>query len=622
MNNPQRTDNRLKLATLDFMGNVYGETLVDLFQYRVQAQADQTAYIFLKNGELDPTPLTYGELGEQVRTIAPQLSYSRGERALLVYPYESGLSFITAFYACLYAGVIAVPCHPPRNRQDFTDLQARITSAQAKLILTDSSLLSKLKTNLPDPSLQWLTLDSFSPADSFLPPPIDSDTLAFLQYTSGSTGVPKGVKVTHGCIRSNQKMLEVAFGSNAQTINVGWLPLFHDMGLMGNVLQPLYLGIPSILMSPIAFVQKPFRWLQAMSHYQATTSGAPNFAYDLLCRHTTPEQRQSLNLSHWELAFSGAEPIRVETMARFAEMFADRGFRREAFYPCYGMAEATLFITGGVKTELPKILELDESALKENRVVIGKGRSLVGCGRAWLDTEIQIVDPQTQMPCGENKIGEIWVAGSGVGQGYWNSSAESDRTFRAQVPGCERFFLRTGDLGFLQDQELFMTGRLKEILVFWGFNHYPQHIEHTVEHCHPALRSNGGAAFAVRVAGEERLVIAQEVERNYRHCLDVAAVVEAVRWAVFEQHFVDVYAIAFLQPGGIPKTSSGKIQRQVCQEQFLAGQLKLVAEWRSSPDSDVTLLLKKYLNPIIHAQRYLRLMRGNIKKWLYSLLKI
>jgi acyl-CoA synthetase (AMP-forming)/AMP-acid ligase II len=604
------------------MGNVYGNTLIDLLQYRVAEQPDRTAYIFLKNGELDSTCLTYGELGQQVRSIAVQLMAYGGDRALLVYPYESGLSFIAAFYACLYAGVIAVPCHPPRNRQDFTDLQVRITSAQAKLVLTDTTLLGKLKANLAAPELIWLNADRLSSTDSLQHPPIDSDTLAFLQYTSGSTGIPKGVQITHGCIRSNQQMLEIAFGSNDQTINVGWLPLFHDMGLMGNVLQPLYLGIPSILMSPIAFVQKPFRWLQAMSHYQATTSGAPNFAYDLLCRHTTPEQKQSLDLSHWELAFSGAEAIRVETLSRFAAQFADCGFRSTAFYPCYGMAEATLFITGGVKTAPPQVLELDEAALKENRVALGPGRSIVGCGRSWLDTEIQIVDPQTQMPCGEYQIGEIWVAGSGVGQGYWNMAEESDRTFNARIPGRDRAFLRTGDLGFLQGQELFITGRLKEILVFWGFNHYPQHIEQTVEHCHPALRSNAGAAFAVRVAGEERLVIAQEVERSYRQSLDVEAVVAAVRWAVFEQHFVEVYGIVFLPPGGLPKTSSGKIQRRVCQEQFLAGQLKLIAEWRSPPESDVTLLLKKYLNPIVHVQRYLWLLRGKIKKWLYSVLKL
>jgi acyl-CoA synthetase (AMP-forming)/AMP-acid ligase II len=307
-------------------------------------------------------------------------------------------------------------------------------------------------------------------------------------------------------------------------------------------------------------------------------------------------------------------------MARFADMFADCGFRRDAFYPCYGMAEATLFITGGVKTELPKIMYLDEVALKENRVVERKpGRTVVGCGRVWLDTEIVIVDPETLMPCAADRVGEIWVAGSGIGQGYWNMEEESNRTFHAHLNA--RPFLRTGDLGFLQNHELFITGRLKEILVFWGFNHYPQHIEHTVENCHPALRANAGAAFAIRVEGEEKLVIAHEVERSYRHCLDMEAVVEAVRWKVFEQHFVDVYAIAFLQPGGIPKTSSGKIQRRVCQEKFLAGELKVVAEWRSPQTSDVTSLLKKYFNPTIHAQRYLGLMRGKLKKLLYSLLK-
>jgi len=601
------------------------QTVVDLLRHRAQTQPHQTAYIFLKNGELEnPTHLTYGELAAKAEAIATHLTPHAHETALLIYPYESGLEFITAFYACLYAGVIAVPCHPPRNPQDFTDLQARLTSAQAKIILTAAALRPKLHSLTPQ---HWLITHSLPPLSPSPSPAIAPETLAFLQYTSGSTGIPKGVMVTHACIRSNQKTLEIAFGSTPATISVGWLPLFHDMGLIGNVLQPLHLGIPSILMSPLAFIQKPIRWLQAMSHYQATTSGAPNFAYDLLCRQTTPQQRQTLDLSHWEVAFTGAEPVRAKTLTEFATAFAPSGFRPQAFYPCYGMAEATLLITGGIKAAPPPIIHLDEAALKENQVIATSAthpdtRPIVSCGRTWLDTQIVIVDPTTFTPCPPDQIGEIWVTGSGIAKGYWNLPEQTEQTFQATLKNHpNQTFLRTGDLGFLKNQELHITGRLKEILIFWGFNHYPQHIEQTVENCHPALRLNASAAFAIPIDGEAKLIIAPEVDRHHRHSLDVEATVEAIRWAVFDQHFIDVYAIAFLKPGSIPKTSSGKIQRQACREKFLTQQLNLVAEWRSPQPHDITTLLKKYLAPTTHAQRYLFLLRGKIKRSLSLLLK-
>ena len=600
------------------------QTVVDLLRHRAQTQANQTAYIFLKNGELVPTHLTYGELAEKAEAIATHLAPYLNERALLIYSYESGLEFITAFYGCLYAGVIAVPCHPPRNQQDFTNLQARLTAAQAKVILTEAALHPKLRPLAPP---HWIITNQLASVGRSPLPTIKPEDLAFLQYTSGSTGIPKGVMVTHACIRSNQKTLEIAFGSNQQTISVGWLPLFHDMGLIGNVLQPLHLGIPSILMSPLAFIQKPIRWLQAMSYYKATTSGAPNFAYDLLCRQTTPQQRQTLDLSHWEVAFTGAEPIRTKTLTQFATTFAPSGFHPHAFYPCYGMAEATLLITGGIKTDPPNTIYLDPILLKENRVTETSAthpdaRPIVGCGRTWLDTQIVIVDRQTLTPCHPDQIGEIWVTGSGIGKGYWDLPEQTQQTFQATLKNHpNQTFLRTGDLGFLKNQELYITGRLKEILVFWGFNHYPQHIEQTAENCHPALRPNASAAFAIPIDGEEKLVIALEVDRHHRHSLDVEATVEAIRWAIFDQHFIDVYAIAFLKPGSIPKTSSGKIQRQTCQEKFLTQQLNLVAEWRSPQPHDITTLLKKYLTPTTHAHRYLSLLRGKVKRSLYLLLK-
>lgn len=598
-------------------------TLVELLRYRFQQQPSQIAYTFLKDGETESVSLTYQELDERARAIAAQLQYLNmdNSRALLVYPYDAGLEFIAAFFGCLYAGVVAVPSHPPRNRHALYDLQARLASSQAAIVLTTKNSLA-LKSQLTLNDLVWLTTDDIPPqATNWIEPEISNDTLAFLQYTSGSTGMPKGVMITHECILHSQQLLNIAFGHTDNAIGVGWLPLFHDMGLIGNVLQALYLGRPCIFMSPIAFVQKPVRWLQAISRYKATTSGAPNFAYDLLCRHVTPQQKESLDLSSWDVAFCGAELVRAETIERFVATFAPCGFRREAFYPCYGMAEATLLISGGKKTDPPVVKYVEKAALEQNRVVFSNQReavrSLVGCGGAWLDGKIVIVDPESLTRCPANKIGEIWVSSSGLGKGYWNQLEETVCTFQAYLQDpAEGPFLRTGDLGFLEDGELFITGRLNDVLVFWGLNHYPQHIEQTVEKCHPGLRFNCGAAFSIEVNGEERLVVAQEVERSYRQCLIVDNVVETIRWAVFEQHFVDVYGIALLKPGSIPKTSSGKIQRRACKDKFQDGSLEIIDQWRSpqAERSDITSLVKRYMNPLTHVNRYFTFAKGQLRR--------
>jgi acyl-CoA synthetase (AMP-forming)/AMP-acid ligase II len=610
--------------------------LVELLCDRAQCQPNKTAFTFLKDGETHSVNLTYQELDRQAKAIALQLNLlkiKQGDRAVLIYPYDGALEFIAAFFGCLYAGVVAVPCYPPQNRLALSDLQSRLVSCQAEIILTTKSYLAKLKSQLITPEsdpifhkLHWLVTDDISTslADHWLKPKCDRDTLAFLQYTSGSTGIPKGVMVTHACILHNQQMLQMAFGHTEEASGVGWLPLFHDMGLIGTVIQAVYLGSPCIFMSPIAFIQKPIRWLQAISRYKATTSGAPNFAYDLLSRRATPEQIASLDLSSWTVAFCGAEPIRVETLDRFSEKFAPCGFRREAFYPCYGMAEATLFVTGGIHTEPPVVKYIEKAPLEKNRVVIANSqkegvREFIGCGRAWLDSKIIIVDPESLTQCPPNRVGEIWVSGMGVGKGYWNLPEETERTFQAYLKDTgEGPFLRTGDLGFMQDGELFITGRLTDLMVFWGFNHYPQHIEETVEKCHPALRSSAGAAFSVEVAGEDRLVIVNEIERSYRQGLVIDEVVEAIRWAVFQEHFIDVYGIVLLKTGSLSKTSSGKVQRKACKAKFLEGRLDVVGEWRLKEQSDITSLINRYLNPMTHLRRYSLLFGGRLRRFLYS----
>jgi acyl-CoA synthetase (AMP-forming)/AMP-acid ligase II len=583
-------------------------TLIDLLQDKSANQSEKTAYIFLKDAELESGSLTYGELDRQARAIASKLQslVPVGSRALVVYPYNAGLEFIAAFMGCLYAGAIAVTDSPPRRKDAIAKLLTRANSSDAKVALTTRSLLEQIATEIAQntelsvqfQNITWITTDELVdfPSDGWIQPEITSDDLAFLQYTSGSTGVSKGVMVTHGNILYNERTIQKSFQHDEKTIFVGWLPMFHDMGLIGNVLQPLYLGIPSVLMSPIALMQKPFNWLQAISRYKATTSGGPNFAYDLLCLKVTPEQRETLDLSSWQVAFSGAEPVRAETMKRFAKIFAPCGFRYEAFYPCYGMAETTLFITGGFASQEPSIKYLDSAALEENRVVEvdsnQKGaRAIVGCGRTWLEDKISIVNPESLIQCASDRIGEIWVSGDSVGKGYWNQPEESANTFGAHLADTgEGPFLRTGDLGFFQDGELYITGRYKEVMIIWGRYQYPQHIELTAQKSHPALRLNGGAAFSIDVDGEEKLVIAQEIERTYLRNFNLEEIVGAIRMAVAKEHMADVYGIFLLKPATLPKTTSGKIQRRGCRAQYIEGSLEAIAEWKqSSTQSSETL---------------------------------
>ena len=604
-------------------------TFCEVLHQRVTQNPDQLAFLYLKNGETADDRITYQDLDLKATAIAAHLSalIPPGERAVLIYPYEAGIEFITAFLGCLYAGVVAVPSHPPRSRYTLSDLSDRIETTQANLILSTPALTPKLKRQLLGPnqptthrSLQWLTTHTIdlNPSASWTPPQIGGHTLAFLQFTSGSTGKPKGVMIDHNCLLYNQQVLQQAFGHSTQSVGVGWLPLFHDMGLIGNALQALYLGTSCVLMSPLAFFQKPIRWLQAISKYRATTSGGPNFAYDLLCQQVQEDQLIDLDLSCWEVAFSGAEAVRVETLDRFVAKFQGCGFQRQAFYPCYGMAEATLFITGGDKTEAPVIQHLQAEALEQNQVALARPQqqrvqTLVSCGQPWLDGKIAIVDPGTLTCCPGDRIGEIWVSTVGLGQGYWQQHELTAQTFQAHLQDTgEGPFLRTGDLGFLLDGNLFITGRRHDVLVFWGLNHYPQHIEQTLSHCHPGFNANSCAAFSIPVEGQERLVIAQEVQRSYRHSLRAQEVASTIHWVAFQDHFVDVHIFALVAPGGLPKTPSGKIQRQACRQQFLDNTLNVLDEWRSPQQhpADIPTIMRHYYNPITHIKRYADQARG------------
>jgi amino acid adenylation domain-containing protein len=546
-------------------------TLVEVARRRAAEHPERPVYTFLTDGEEEGARLSYGELDLRARTIAARLQalgVGRGERALLLFP--PGLDFVTAFLGCLYAGVVAVPAYPPRSRRLLPRLQAIAADARPRVALTVDALLPRLSQAAAElPGLIGVSLvatDGIEPgeADGFRPPELRPADLAFLQYTSGSTSTPKGVEVTHGNLVHNEEMIRRAFGQSEESVVVGWLPLYHDMGLIGNVLQPLYVGGRCILMSPVAFLQRPRRWLEAISRYRATTSGGPDFAYELCVQRIGEEERRELDLASWRVAYDGAEPVRAATLERFAAAFAPVGFRRQAFYPCYGLAEATLFVTGGMAGAGASVLEIE-------------GRPRVSCGVPWLGQEVAIVDPESRRRVAGERVGEIWVAGPSVAAGYWGQPEATERDFRARLAGAADGgpWLRTGDLGQLSGGELFVTGRLKDLIILRGRNLYPQDLEATAAASHPALGSGGGAAFSVEVAGEERLILVQETlgRPDSRAAEEVAG---AIRRAVAEEHEAQVWEVVLLRSGTLPRTSSGKVQRHACRAGYLAGTLETV----------------------------------------------
>ncbi|MEM9003512.1 MAG: AMP-binding protein [Cyanobacteria bacterium P01_F01_bin.86] len=565
-------------------------TLVDLLRWRATRQSDKVAYQFLLDGEVETAALTYGELDQIARAIATLLRGldCQGKPVLLLYP--PGLDYIAAFFGCLYAGAIAVPAYPPRPNRSLERLQSMIQDAGAHVALTDNTVLRGLERRFIDcptlKALHWLATDTLETAlaDSWFDPAVTADTLAFLQYTSGSTGTPKGVKVSHGNLIHNSAQICRFFGHSEASVGASWLPPYHDMGLVGSILQPLYVGMPLAMLPPVAFLQKPLRWLQVISRYGVTTSGGPNFAYDLCVQKTTAEQRATLDLSHWQVAFSGAEPVRLKTLERFAEAFAVAGFRREAFYPCYGMAETTLIVTGGDYQTYPQWQVLDEVALQQHQVVevaaSAMGQAVVSCGCSSPDQGLLIVDPETKVPCSPKQVGEIWVAASGsVTHGYWNQTQQTEATFQAYTIDGHGPFLRTGDLGFVCENELFVTGRRKELIIIRGRNYYPKDIESTIEAAHAALRPGAGAAFSITIEGQERLVVVQEVERTYLRNLAADTIISAVRQAIAERHDLQLYGLQLIKTGSIPKTSSGKIQRFQCRADYHNNQLATVHSW-------------------------------------------
>jgi acyl-CoA synthetase (AMP-forming)/AMP-acid ligase II len=573
-------------------------TLVELLRYRAQHQGSKLAYQFLNDGKDEGPAYTYRELDTQARAIAAFLQQGKvkGERALLLYP--QGIEVMAAFCGCLYAGVIAIPVPPPdagRLKRTLPRLREIVKDAEATLVLSNARIIELIQdSGLEFPefsSMKWIDTEQIDPslADQWQDPEVDKDVLAYLQYTSGSTSTPKGVMLSHYNLMHHSAYLQRACGYKPEGATVNWMPYFHDYGLVEGLIQPMYTGMPCYIMAPMAFVKRPLRWLEAISKYKATHTQAPNFAYDLCVRRIKDNQKAGLDLSHWLSAGNAAEPINPKVMKDFTASFAECGFKWESFSPAYGLAEATLLVSSTPVGREPKLLPLDATLLEQGQVKVAGAkteliRETVGCGSLVCETEVAIANPQTLNRCAPDTIGEIWVKDPGVAHGYWQREDATEETFRAYLQDSgEGPYLRTGDLGFLKDGELYITGRIKDLIIIRGTNHYPQDLEWTVQEVHPVLRPDYGACFSIIEDAEERLVIVQEVERSSQQDFPADDIIAEIRQAISEAHELQVYAIALVKSGNVLKTSSGKIQRQACKASFLAGELEVLADWSENP---------------------------------------
>jgi acyl-CoA synthetase (AMP-forming)/AMP-acid ligase II/alkylation response protein AidB-like acyl-CoA dehydrogenase/acyl carrier protein len=583
----------------------------ELLTERLSRHADNTpdrlAYTFLRDdGKIDE--ITYGELAQRARGLAAALAQRApaGARALLLYP--AGLEFITVYFACLFAGLIAVPATIPHKTRASRRLKALLDDADPQLILTRSDCEPAIRASLSlveADANTCLSTDTLAlGADISGLPQVGAGDIAFLQYTSGSTSLPKGVEITHLNIASNVEAIRQGFGFTPDSVMVSWLPLFHDMGLIGSVVSPMYVGFHCVLMAPAAFLKSPVLWLDAMSTYRATCAGAPNFGWDYCAKKITEEQKERLDLSRLDVAYNGSEPIRAATLRSFSAAFARCGMRPASLFPCYGMAETTLFVAGGPIGTEPLIHTVSKSLLEGNQIrdaVPGDpdAREIVSSGRIAANTTVVIVDPETCLPVSSQRVGEVWVAGPSVARGYWNRPDVTAEVFGACLADSGKGpFLRTGDLAFMRDGELFITGRLKDLIIINGRNVYPQDVEEVIERSIDFIEPNMCAAFSVEIDFQERLAIvaeanrslvraAQQAEKEHAskeeqlrakgdYLAKIEAMAQNICKVIGQQFDVSVSSIVFVKPGTFPRTTSGKVQRTRCREMALRGELDVV----------------------------------------------
>ncbi len=560
-------------------------TIGAIMAHQADTIGSRPAFTFLPERNGEPQTLSFAALDSQARTLAFRLLAHAvpGDRAVLL--FNPGLDMVVALLACLAAGIVAVPLMMPRRTGARDSSVAVLDDCAPRLALTTADLMA----TRPDvveryqDRLCWLAVDAPGDATARDFPKLARHDLAVLQYTSGSTSTPKGVMVSHGNFLANQAMIRRALNNTDRSTTVGWVPLFHDMGLVMQVMQPLYNGAHSILMPPAAFMQRPLSWLRAISTYRAEVTSAPNFAFDLCAARCRPEQMDGIDLSCLRVVLNGAEPVHAPTIARFAETFGSYGFDPTAMYPSYGLAEGTLLVTGAGRGDGPSSRAFSRAGLQAGRVVPpadpADAQDWVACGRAMVGERVAVVDPEAYVLRQANHVGEIWVHGPNVAQGYWQKPDATAAIFRATISdGDGAYWLRTGDLGFLDEAGvLFITGRIKDLIVIRGANHYPQDIERTVQDAHPALQPDGGAAFSITAAdGAERVVVVHEIARTQRHALETDAIVASIRAAVTAGHEIALHEIVLIRPATLPKTTSGKVQRSLARLQWQEGSLARV----------------------------------------------
>jgi acyl-CoA synthetase (AMP-forming)/AMP-acid ligase II/acyl carrier protein len=592
-------------------------TYIDVVKNRVKSNPNHVVFRFLNDGINESESFTYQQLETRSKALgaAMQQYALKEERVLLLFP--PGLSYVASLFSCFYSGMIAVPAYPPRRNRSLDRIHTIVEDSGATVSIISRQVFNDIERNFAEDEvlnkIHWIVYEEVSDekAKDWEPEEILPDDIALLQYTSGSTGQPKGVMISQLNLLYNSEYIRQTFEFDINSVGVNWLPIFHDMGLIGGVLQAAYLGVLNVGMPPMAFLKNPLNWLKAIEKYKGTTGGGPNFSSDYCIQKTTEEERASLDLSSIKTFYCGAEPVRKQTMESFPEAFIKSGASPVQMYPVYGMAETTLIVSGGYQNEQPKYLKIDAIALQENKVLIANEKNLktvelVGCGHSWMETKIEIVNPATFERSKENDVGEIWVSGPTVAKGYWNKAEENQRSFGAIINSSDDGpFLRTGDLGFLYEDELYITGRLKDLIIIRGVNYYPNDIELTVQSTDTSLKQNSGAAIPVTMNNEEKLVIIQELERLALRNTDYTKIINNIRTAISEEHELDVYGIVLIRTGSIPMTSSGKIQRRLSKYGYLNKELNVVAEWKQDEQIE-TGQTEKNEEPSIE----------NIKAWL------
>ena len=561
-----------------------GASINALVEHWARQQPDADAFIFLGAENVEKERLTFVQVEQAGRGLARTLRAHAPPFSHVLLMFEPGLAFVIAFFACHQAGMVPVPVVPVRKGRMRDAAVAVARDCQPGLLLCAPGQMAFVREALADddvlrelPVIE-IGIEQAMAADAFGGGQTASETpLAFLQYTSGSTSMPKGVIVSQANLFANLEMQRLAMRNPWGANYVGWAPLYHDMGLIANMLEPFYLGGRCVLMAPAHMAQAPWLWLRAVSDYRAHTSGGSNFAYELCLQRAARILAQPLDLSCWKVAFNSAEPVRADTIERFCTTFAGVGFERRTMYPCFGLAEATLLVSGGGDRLRPMLYQASKSLLEKGIVAppvsAGDARTLVGCGAPMEGEDIAIVDPATGHAQPPGRIGEIWVHGPHIPAGYWNNFAASAETFHAVLEGDPGRVphLRTGDLGFLDDGELYVTGRRKDLLIVRGRNLYPQDIERTAQAAYPGL----GTVVAFSL-DDDRVGLVVEVDRHSRRKFDLLPAAEAVRQAVMQEFEVSLHAVRFVAPGSVPVTSSGKVRRKETQRRHVANALEEV----------------------------------------------